>query len=342
MEIGWFKFAILSISGIAGAFSEVFYFIALKSWKALQVAIGGLILALALYFMIFADLIPLRIFRRIKDAWHLGIEDWREAIRDLFSQLKRKNILCLEKVILGCMQFMRLIALENIKHFVSSDKMKYIRLKRKYQFIDKYVLGWVVILLLLLFLTQTLITHIWSFLLKIIFIIVVSVWLLSVAGIVIKVVRDYQVFKCFCWPFIFFIACWFLILGIVLWRSPWPVIVFIAFYRLLEILSIQFGNIFIDREILSLNRSIFLLGINYIEIIVIFAIMYYFNNIITTPTAALYFSAVTITSLGSCDLKPISRLGKVLATSEPILGLVIISFVIGAFFTFYANNRRLW
>jgi hypothetical protein len=128
-------------------------------------------------------------------------------------------------------------------------------------------------------------------------------------------------------------------------------IVGIVGYRLADILSAQLGIIFIDRHknggICSLDRSLLLLGINYFEIIVGFAIMYlatssigYSNcsNILMTPTKALYFSAVTMTTLGCSDMKPASSCGMTLVALEPILGLILIVLVIGAFFTFYARK----
>jgi len=154
----------------------------------------------------------------------------------------------------------------------------------------------------------------------------------------------------------FYVLVWFgfliLLLNLYALCPLWYFIVGIVIYRLIDIFSTQLGIIFIDRlkngDIRSLNRSFLLLGINYFEIIVGFAIMYlatrsigYSNcsNIITTPIDALYFSAVTITTLGCCDMKPIPPWGMGLAALEPILGLIIIVLVIGAFFTFYARKQ---
>jgi hypothetical protein len=279
--------------------------------------------------------------KRIKDALHLGVEDWSEDIKHSFLLLKIKDIFWLERAVLSCVQFLRLIAFSNIKHFFSSDKMKNNRLKSKHQIIEVYVIVWVGILF-------SLITHISYSHLKIIVIIVVF-WLLFVAYIVIKTMRDDKVFKRFCWCFIFcVIVLWgLLILGIV-WLLPGLVILFIAFYRLLEILSTQFGNIFVDREINSLNRSLLLIGINYLEIMVIFAIMFLAthslkystcNNIVTTWRDALYFSALTITSFGCENMQPLAPWGTKLAAFELIVGLLVIVVVIGAFFTFYGKEK---
>lgn len=81
---------------------------------------------------------------------------------------------------------------------------------------------------------------------------------------------------------------------------------------------------------------------NYCEIIIGFAILYLAtysigystsNKIITTPIEALYFSTVTITTLGYGDMMPISPFGQKLALLEPLLGFISVVLVIGVFLT---------
>ena len=81
---------------------------------------------------------------------------------------------------------------------------------------------------------------------------------------------------------------------------------------------------------------------NYCEIIIGFAVLYLAtysigysnsNKIITTPIEALYFSTVTITTLGYGDMIPISPLGQKLALLEPLLGFILVVLVIGVFLT---------
>lgn len=131
------------------------------------------------------------------------------------------------------------------------------------------------------------------------------------------------------------------------WLSLWvfilhlPLCAVIVGYRLLDIYSLHLGSIFIDRlrrvDILSPRRSLILLGINYLEIILAFAIMYLAtnsigysdgNNLITTRTEAFYFSAVTITTLGCGNMVAKSSLGMGLVVLESILGLTIIALVL--------------
>ena len=121
--------------------------------------------------------------------------------------------------------------------------------------------------------------------------------------------------------------------------------------RLADILSANLGIIFIDRYknggIRSINRSLLLIGINYFEIIVLFAIMYLASqsigysscsNIITNPTEAFFYSMSIITTLGCSDMRPVSLIGTKLVGLESILGVILIVIVIGAFFTFYSKR----
>lgn len=136
------------------------------------------------------------------------------------------------------------------------------------------------------------------------------------------------------------------------------IIVFVI-YRIVEGINYLLCIIFVDRYKLdwrphSFNRSILLLMMNYIEIIIGFAILYLVSSsigyskykIISDPIEALYFSAVTITTLGYGDIKPISQCGQKLALMEPLLGFLLIVLVLGMFFleAGKSNNKRkkLW
>jgi len=81
---------------------------------------------------------------------------------------------------------------------------------------------------------------------------------------------------------------------------------------------------------------------NYCEIIIGFAILYLAtysigysnsNRVITRPVEALYFSTVTITTLGYGDMRPMSPFGQKLALLEPLLGFILVILVIGVFLT---------
>ena len=255
-------------------------------------------------------------FNDIKDIWSTKIR----VPKNIRSEFKMKESAYIVKIFMTILQFFRFFSLSKLKCILRDDKDIF-----RSTFIESYVLVWFGFLILLLNLYT--LCPLWCF----------------IAGIVLFI--GLLIFR-FCLQrhkyFIVLIVLLFglFILGIDLWH-PWYFIVGIVIYRLIDFFSTQLGIIFIDRlkngGIRSLNRSLLLLGINYFEIIVGFAIMYLAtrslgysncNNIITTPTDALYFSAVTITTLGCCDMKPISPWGMGLAALEPILGLIIIALVL--------------
>jgi voltage-gated potassium channel Kch len=125
-------------------------------------------------------------------------------------------------------------------------------------------------------------------------------------------------------------------------------------YCLIDGLNYRLCIIFVDRYakdwgLRSLNRSLILLFINYAEIIVGFASLYLLsgsigynkNQILSSPGEALYFSVVTITTLGYGDLKPIHSIGRWLTIIETLMGIVLIVLVIGTFLTGIKNIRNV-
>jgi len=98
----------------------------------------------------------------------------------------------------------------------------------------------------------------------------------------------------------------------------------------------------------SLNRNILFVIWGYLEAVIYFAYMYrHFDvvgymgceNPITTVWDALYFSVVTITTLGYGDISPINLLGRILTSAEPIIGITLLVLVLGLFFVKF--DRRL-
>jgi hypothetical protein len=96
-----------------------------------------------------------------------------------------------------------------------------------------------------------------------------------------------------------------------------------------------------EKGIRSSYRSVILLAVGYLELIVGFAILYLrfgaisFTSepakIITQPMDALYFSTVTITTLGFGDISPFNETGRFLVMVETILGITLIVFVLSIF-----------
>jgi len=150
-----------------------------------------------------------------------------------------------------------------------------------------------------------------------------------------------------------YVLLWFVVSLCLLFLYPfrpiwgtWILLGLVA-HRTIEGLAYPLSIIFVNkydrkRGPRSINRSLLLLMFNYCEIIIGFAIFYlatrsigYSNcdRVITKPIEALYFSVVTITTLGYGDMRPISWFGQGLALLEPLLGFVMVIIVIGVFLT---------
>lgn len=128
----------------------------------------------------------------------------------------------------------------------------------------------------------------------------------------------------------------------------------IVTYCLIDGLNYRLCIIFVDRYakdwgLRSLNRSLILLFLNYMELIVGFAALYLLTGsigyskaqILSSHAEALYFSVVTITTLGYGDLKPILSIGRWLTIFETLMGVILIVLVIGTFLTGVKNIRNV-
>lgn len=128
------------------------------------------------------------------------------------------------------------------------------------------------------------------------------------------------------------------------WVTVWVAIALVA-YRLVDGLNYRLCIVFVDRYkqgwgLRSLNRSLILLFINYLEIVFGFAVLYLGTASIGNrgiPVAgrlnALYFSVVTVTTLGYGDMTPLDATGRILTATETIVGFVLVVLVMGSFLT---------
>ena len=142
----------------------------------------------------------------------------------------------------------------------------------------------------------------------------------------------------------FYVIIWFGILVLLLIfpfiSTLYPMIIG---YRLIEGFNYRLCIIFVDRygedwSLRSVNRSLMLLLINYFEMIIGFAAVYVWSgtimsetNVINDIETALYFSIVTITTLGYGDYTPINEFGRFLVSLETIMGIVFIVLVLATF-----------
>ncbi len=128
----------------------------------------------------------------------------------------------------------------------------------------------------------------------------------------------------------------------------------LVIYFLIDGLNYRLCIIFVDRYdkewgLRSLNRSLILLMINYVELIIGFAVLFLIsgsvgfdkNQIITLRSEALYFSVVTVTTLGYGDIKPLTPFTRWLSITETLMGFILIVLVIGTFLTGIKNIRNI-
>ena len=105
------------------------------------------------------------------------------------------------------------------------------------------------------------------------------------------------------------------------------IVLFYAAYRIFEIVLVNI-NIFLSPEpnLSGIRRSIILLFHNYIELLFWFACIYLlrpgcFKYIADSAIRSLYFSVVTMTTLGYGDIKPVKDIGRVIVSIQTLVGL---------------------
>lgn len=104
--------------------------------------------------------------------------------------------------------------------------------------------------------------------------------------------------------------------GLVIALVVWLVLETVLYIPTLIFASDTFGS---PR---SYRRSTLLLFLNYIEVVLSYAVIYkagqFLNQPLTDPVQALYFSAVTSSTIGFGDLFPVTRAGRLLVVSESL------------------------
>ena len=92
----------------------------------------------------------------------------------------------------------------------------------------------------------------------------------------------------------------------------------------------------------SYKRSMLLLFLNYIEIILAFAVLYSCGDFLNKPLNhwfdAVYFSAMTSSTIGYGDFYPVTTIGKVLATIQALLFLFFVILFLNFFSTKIKNK----
>ncbi len=126
--------------------------------------------------------------------------------------------------------------------------------------------------------------------------------------------------------------------------SPWSF--GLASYFMAEMFVETLGVVLLDHNwdelfVRSPQRSVLLVGLGYMELIAGFAIVYLrcgviayggcANTVVEKPFHALYFSAMTITTVGFGDISPCANLGRAVTMIETLAGITLIVLVLSIF-----------
>lgn len=120
----------------------------------------------------------------------------------------------------------------------------------------------------------------------------------------------------------------------------------VAIYGMVEMFVCTLCVILVDNDfgdipVASPYRSAILLGVGLLELMAGFAVLYLYtgaiaytdcpDRIVECPFHALYFSVVTITTLGFGDISPCTDWGRGLVMIETLMGIILIVFVLTMF-----------
>jgi hypothetical protein len=140
-----------------------------------------------------------------------------------------------------------------------------------------------------------------------------------------------------------YLKLWFLVL--LFWAIP--------FSRIVEIAYAFYNDAFDQleglppRSRLKRSQRLKLLGCSYFEVAVCYALLYLalpvgsFHNHPARPFDSLYFSWITITTTGFGDVFPSSTCARALCMTELGIGLMLIIFGVGAYFSSQANGPAM-
>lgn len=123
------------------------------------------------------------------------------------------------------------------------------------------------------------------------------------------------------------------------WQSH-SFVVWIMIYVLLETIlyipTLIFASDLFSKP-RSYKRSMLLLFFNYVEITLAFAVLYscgnYLNRPLNDSLDAVYFSIITLSTIGYGELYPVTQIGKILASAQAILFLFFVILFLNFFTT---------
>ncbi|MFM6976270.1 MAG: potassium channel family protein [Sphingobacteriaceae bacterium] len=121
-----------------------------------------------------------------------------------------------------------------------------------------------------------------------------------------------------------------------------PFLLALNLYMLLETLIYIFNKIFVSEHETETahRRSILLLFFNYIEVILAYAVIYssghHMNIPLQTYLDAIYFSAISGSTVGYGEIYPVTAFGKIVVICQT---LTSVSFIV-LFFNFFGSKIR--
>lgn len=134
----------------------------------------------------------------------------------------------------------------------------------------------------------------------------------------------------------------------------WTLII-LAAIRMIEIITYQLSILLFDQYknkdyALAGYRRILVLSImNYIEILLWFAIFYRYlridfydtNKVLSTAIGSLYYSMVTISTLGYGEIYPISSLGRVVVTAQIAIGIFLLVLILSRIISYLPKPNSM-
>jgi hypothetical protein len=158
----------------------------------------------------------------------------------------------------------------------------------------------------------------------------------------------------------YIVVCFFAMAAL-LWTSAWSLShglgwlwFLIVTWRIVDVLSHHAGVLFIDRRVAdwkprSRERTLAFAFVSFIELMIAFAVIYLWTDAIvsssdqaplSTALDAIYFSAVTMTTLGFGDFTPVRGSGRFVVVLQLLTALAFVSIVIQGFVSIALENER--
>jgi voltage-gated potassium channel Kch len=152
-----------------------------------------------------------------------------------------------------------------------------------------------------------------------------------------------------------YVIVWFMVLVALLgWGNKinaW-ILLAIAAYRIIDIVNYRILFLFLKSEekpwtATVIRRSLAIVLTNFLELVIAFAIIYMNTETIketttgawlSRPTEALYFSLVTMTTVGFGDFVPVTALGRWLAMAQLLCTLIFVLFLVPALISVFSDR----